>query len=297
MRDAAPTILFFNSFFGGSPDVSQLATEDQAAFSTDVTRFATADAVVFHVPNLQDIAGLSKPLGQIWVAWSLESAVNYPAINDPHFLRRVDLVMSYRTDADIWWSYVPDASVWETVRRAPLPAKTEAAPVAMFRSAMHDQSGRSAYAIGLMTQIGVDSYGAMFKTRELPGPDQGRKTKLDAIARYRFCLAFENSIETDYVTEKVYDCLIAGTVPIYLGAPNVADFVPGDSSIINVRDYPDPSVLARHLTDLMHDEPAYQALFAWRRQPLPPRFVELTQPRDHPLCELLRIVRRRRHAQ
>lgn len=37
-------------------------------------------------------------------------------------------------------------------------------------------------------------------------------------------MAFENVIAMDYVTEKFYDPLIAGSVLVYLGAPNIADF-------------------------------------------------------------------------
>jgi len=39
--------------------------------------------------------------------------------------------------------------------------------------------------------------------------------------RYKFCIAIENSLAMDYVTEKVYDALAAGCVPIYYGAPNI----------------------------------------------------------------------------
>jgi Glycosyltransferase family 10 (fucosyltransferase) C-term len=34
--------------------------------------------------------------------------------------------------------------------------------------------------------------------------------KREAISNYQFYLAFENSIETGYVTEKVFDGLVAG---------------------------------------------------------------------------------------
>ena len=30
----------------------------------------------------------------------------------------------------------------------------------------------------------------------------------------RFCLAYENSIDEDYVTEKLFDCLRAGAIPV-----------------------------------------------------------------------------------
>ena len=38
--------------------------------------------------------------------------------------------------------------------------------------------------------------------------------KRDAISHYMFYLAFENTYERGYVTEKVFDALIAGVVPV-----------------------------------------------------------------------------------
>ncbi|KAG5486233.1 hypothetical protein LSCM1_07355 [Leishmania martiniquensis] len=47
--------------------------------------------------------------------------------------------------------------------------------------------------------------------------------------KYRYALPFENSIEDDYVTEKVYNALLSGALPLYIGAMNIADYVPGAS--------------------------------------------------------------------
>ena len=57
------------------------------------------------------------------------------------------------------------------------------------------------------------------------------------LCRYKYCIAIENSIAQDYVTEKVYDALAAGCVPIYLGAPNIADFVPSRDAIVDYNDF------------------------------------------------------------
>lgn len=45
----------------------------------------------------------------------------------------------------------------------------------------------------------------------------------------------ENSIATDYVTEKLYDAFVAGCVPVYYGAPNIEDLLPDPDSIIDYR--------------------------------------------------------------
>lgn len=50
--------------------------------------------------------------------------------------------------------------------------------------------------------------------------------KLEKLARYRFVACIENAVFPGYVTEKVIDALVAGTIPLYLGAPDVEDFLP-----------------------------------------------------------------------
>lgn len=56
-------------------------------------------------------------------------------------------------------------------------------------------------------------------------------SKYQALARYRFAVCYENLILPGWVTEKMIDCLLAGTVPIYWGAPDITDYVPEDCFI------------------------------------------------------------------
>lgn len=45
--------------------------------------------------------------------------------------------------------------------------------------------------------------------------------------------AYENSHTRDYVTEKVYDALAVGCVPIYWGAPNFENYLQQPNAVIN----------------------------------------------------------------
>lgn len=48
----------------------------------------------------------------------------------------------------------------------------------------------------------------------------------ETMSRYRFAFCFENNCnQRGYVTEKIMECLLGGCVPIYLGAPNIAEYV------------------------------------------------------------------------
>ena len=83
---------------------------------------------------------------------------------------------------------------------------------------------------------------------------------------YRFCIAIENSVAEDYVTEKVYAALDAGCLPVYYGAPNGLDFVPVPESVIDYRALGGtPEALMAEIVRLNADEAAYEAKMAWRR--------------------------------
>jgi hypothetical protein len=52
------------------------------------------------------------------------------------------------------------------------------------------------------------------------------KDKLKVLAGYRFALIFENTRFPGYVSEKLFECFYARCIPIYSGAPDVAQYVP-----------------------------------------------------------------------
>ncbi len=53
------------------------------------------------------------------------------------------------------------------------------------------------------------------------------ESKFEIQKQYRFSIAYENSgTMHGLITEKLFDCFAAGTVPVYLGAPNVTEHIP-----------------------------------------------------------------------
>jgi hypothetical protein len=48
------------------------------------------------------------------------------------------------------------------------------------------------------------------------------------MSNYKFYLAFENLPIDDYVSEKVYEGLFAGTVSVYRGSNSIDHFMPGN---------------------------------------------------------------------
>jgi hypothetical protein len=61
-------------------------------------------------------------------------------------------------------------------------------------------------------------------------------SKFEVLQNYEFCLCFENMRMDGYITEKIFDCLYAGTIPLYLGASDILDYIPEDV-FVNCRKY------------------------------------------------------------
>jgi alpha-1,3-fucosyltransferase 10 len=144
-----------------------------------------------------------------------------------------------------------------------------------------------------MRHIGVHSYGRKLRNQILPGPDLGPRTKLATIANYHFCLALENAVAPDYVTEKLYDCLLAGVIPVYLGAPNVAEFAPPGSYIL-ADAYGGARGLAAYLRYLLDTPSEYSRYLAWRQKPFPVDLAAMARSvEEEPFVRLLRTASRK----
>lgn len=48
--------------------------------------------------------------------------------------------------------------------------------------------------------------------------------KIEALRDYKFSIAIENGISDNYFTEKILDCFLTGTIPIYCGCSNIGEF-------------------------------------------------------------------------
>lgn len=76
--------------------------------------------------------------------------------------------------------------------------------------------------------------------------------KAEGLIPYRYSLAVENSSYADYWTEKIADCFLGWTVPIYYGCTNLEDYFPADAFIRIDINRPDEA-LARIRDVLGHD--------------------------------------------
>ena len=60
--------------------------------------------------------------------------------------------------------------------------------------------------------------------------------KYDTLSNYTFAFAYENCVLPGYITDKMFDCFFTGTIPIYLGAPDITEYIP-EECFIHMRDF------------------------------------------------------------
>ena len=81
----------------------------------------------------------------------------------------------------------------------------------------------------------VDAGGKLFNNIGRP-VGSGTVGKIDFLRSYKFTIAFENESYPGYTTEKIYEAMVANSLPIYWGNPRVnVDFNP--ASFLNYYDY------------------------------------------------------------
>ncbi len=290
-------IIFFREYFNRRFSIydrfrlggiaGELPPAVELIYSTDIGLLETADVVIFDAPfAVYDIIKgiIPKYEEQIWVGWCLECEENFPLLKEPLVRECFEVWMTYHTDADIVLPYYDASFATDLLLPSSMPKQAD---VCMFVSSGFNQSKRQEYLLELMKYLPIDSYGNWQRNKQFP-EDKGYRSKMELLKRYRFTIAFENAVGEDYVTEKFYEPLLSGSVPIYLGAPNIDDFSPSPSAFINVHDYPDPKDLAAVIQRYCEDEKMYAAFFDWKRQPMNPVFLQLLKEQEvHPFIRLI----------
>ncbi len=246
-------------------------------FTQDRDHLAQADAVWFHGPSINDLPSTKN---QPWILMSMESDSNYPALKNPYVRLAFDLSMTYRLDSDIPCLY-PNWRQYGTFLKPPTRRQGKSRGALAAYIASNPVLYRDAYVRELMKYIPIDSLGACLKNAYIEDFTVGGwspgswSSILSVLPRYKFYLAFENSQTTDYVTERVFHALVCGTVPVYLGAPNIRDFMPDDAAVIVASEFSSVSALADYLRYLDNNDAAYEQHLNWKRDGYSERFRRL----------------------
>jgi hypothetical protein len=89
--------------------------------------------------------------------------------------------------------------------------------------------------------------------------------KIELVKRHPFHVAIESNDEPGFVTEKVYQALFAGSIPIYVGNRDVFDLVPRNS-FLYAPDYPSITHLAEHILQIATNKTEFLKYHSWRTE-------------------------------
>ncbi|TTZ70361.1 Alpha-(1,3)-fucosyltransferase 9 [Bagarius yarrelli] len=229
-------------------------------FTDNRSQYDEAHGVLFHhrdiTTDLETLLKRPRPPHQKWVWMNMESPDNsgrQTVLND-----LFNLTTNYRRDSDVWVPYGRILSASEEDKPFKIPPKDKL--VCWIVSNWNPYFRRVKYFTELSRYIKIEAYGRHFNRYV---SNENYKTILPSC---KFYLAFENSIYKDYFTEKLFNSLEVGTVPVVLGPPreNYEEFIPPDS-FIHIDDFKTPQELAEHLKFLDTNSPMYEQYFNWRQ--------------------------------
>ena len=203
--------------------------------------------------------------------------------------------MTYRNDTDIPLIYglikrknaVPELFLNDDIPIAPLPInrasilsrntnwhviketynRNKSAVVAWMASHCPTHGNREGYIRQLRRYIRVDAYGKCgdLQLENCRQDNTGASPErcYDTLeSKYKFYLSFENSICTDYVTEKFFWIMTRNMVPVVYGGADYSRIAP-PHSYIDANQF-EPKQLAEYLLLLDSNETLYNEYFWWK---------------------------------
>jgi len=79
-------------------------------------------------------------------------------------------------------------------------------------------------------------------------------SKIKTMANYKFSICFENArLISGYLTEKIFDSMISGSVPVYLGDPSIEKHIPS-SCYIKYDDFNSNDELFEYMLNMTNEE-------------------------------------------
>jgi len=262
-------------------DYSSQQLENQMPMSPDYD-ISDADVVLFAVPNMlwawptRYVFPREKKADQMWITSCEEPfhrdelAYDCRLVQDEATMELMDATSSYDASADIQTLF--DTVYVEDLKKG--PPDFSATPSDELATVAHSDCAtdfRNSWLEEIMAEIAktghkVLSYGRCFhNTDEFgPGEDSYVHPWMDRAAARPFKLVGENVLQPWYVTEKIWNALAEGSVPVYLGAPEVKQMLP-EGSFLYADDFPSTQALVQRMLDFTPED--FAKAHAWRDKP------------------------------
>ncbi|KAL3986464.1 5'-AMP-activated protein kinase, regulatory gamma subunit [Sarotherodon galilaeus] len=261
--DKNPTIVLMWLWpFGSKFDFSvcsSLFEIDNCFITADRNLYNKSHGVIIHhrdiSGDLSNLPQLQRPSFQKWIWMNFESPSHSSKLSGIEKL--FNLTLNYRQDANIG---VPSGTIVPAEGEENFVPPSKNKLVCWMVSNWNPQHVRVKYFNELQKHVKVHAYGRAF------GKHISDNDFMPTITSCKFYLSFENSVHKDYITEKLFNPLSVGTVPVVLGPTrqNYEKIIQGDA-FIHVDDFSSPKDLADYLLLLDKNEEMYLRYFEWRR--------------------------------
>jgi hypothetical protein len=258
----------------------------QCSFTYDRSKLSEADIVLFLYEPTYEIAQTKKA---VYAVMNLEPYYNIlpktlPAARDrfSKYLDHTDILISYfnKSDIQITYSYglfsdCPHDDNYDiekclnyhgVINRLPdLSTRINKNLLAFVSNCLALE--RKHYLKELGYYMNIDNYGSCLQTKI------SKEKKYVLQKFYKYELVFENTNELDYISEKIFNAISGGTLPIYFGTSSLKH-IGLEKFYIDANDFKSPSDLADYIRYLNANDSAYLNYFTWRLKPLPQKFLD-----------------------
>jgi sugar-specific transcriptional regulator TrmB len=187
----------------------------------------TAD-LVFFTDLCLHLAAHPKYAHSYKIAWILEPKEINPRLYEYVFEHQelFDLVLTH-TESLI--NLIPEKAKWYPngmchIKKKDWRVYDKTKNISIIASGKNQTSGQKFRHEFIKNFKGkIDVYGYGYKKID---------DKLEGLQDYRFSVAIENSIEDTYFSEKIIDCFVTGTVPIYWGTSKIIEHFNKDGILL-----------------------------------------------------------------
>jgi hypothetical protein len=245
-------------------------------FTYEKNESMLSDAVLYNFRNWPIDFPVRPSQDQIWIFYSTESPVHFPIENilqsnydNASYFGAFNWTATYRFDSDaVSFFYAKSMLEWSYSSEFDenydfFAAKTEFA--ANIASTCYQASNRHILIDQLKMYVNVSVFGGCGVSCPVPNEDWGSFGCKEYVAeKFKFYLAFENSVCKSYITEKFFDVLRLNIVPVVYGAGPYDRYVP-KSGFINVFDFKTVNELADYLAKVGNDRNLYNSYFKWKK--------------------------------
>lgn len=243
----------------------------------DKCDFPKSHAVLFHLPTLSVKAIPAKIPGQVWILLNYEPPER-SRVNLNKWRNMFNWTWSYRRDSDFSFPYFDVVPI----KNAPqnrnfsgiLEKKSKMA--AWFVSHCNTESKREKYIQEMQKYVDIDVYG---KCGPLKCPYDGAKCYDMINTVYNFYMGFENSLCTDYVTEKAFAYMSLNTVLVLRGG-YLKDFFLPPNSYIDTNKFSSVQKLTSYLQSVSKNNTEYEKYLNWKN------YYEITRDGSRGLCSM-----------